>query len=181
VANVSFGSDSVIRRCRLQGLLCPKADTAGRFMSTRPNLIWAVVKDDNDGDPKARGNSRGGLVEEFYFSRSERPMTPENADAHERAIRDQFSRQAVGFAAAPFFLRMVTSAFESQRALALLGPTGLRLRSYAATAPLIGTGWRFARAIRPPGGPPMRQSRGRHPKGLYSENSPAASAAPIMR
>ena len=28
-------------------------------------------------------------------------MTPENADAHERAIRDQFSRQAVGFAAAP--------------------------------------------------------------------------------
>jgi hypothetical protein len=70
-------------------------------MSTRPNLIWAVVKDDNDGDPKARGNSRGGLVEEFYFSRSERPMTPENADAHERAIRDQFSRQAVGFAAAP--------------------------------------------------------------------------------
>jgi hypothetical protein len=28
-------------------------------------------------------------------------MTPENAAAHERAIRDQFSRQAVGFAAAP--------------------------------------------------------------------------------
>jgi tRNA/tmRNA/rRNA uracil-C5-methylase (TrmA/RlmC/RlmD family) len=28
-------------------------------------------------------------------------MTPENADAHERAIRDQFSRQAVGFAAVP--------------------------------------------------------------------------------
>ena len=28
-------------------------------------------------------------------------MTPENADTHERAIRDQFSRQAVGFAAAP--------------------------------------------------------------------------------
>jgi putative tryptophan/tyrosine transport system substrate-binding protein len=32
------GSDSVIRRCRLQCLLCPKADTAGRFVSTRPNL-----------------------------------------------------------------------------------------------------------------------------------------------
>jgi SAM-dependent methyltransferase len=28
-------------------------------------------------------------------------MTPGNADTHERAIRDQFSRQAVGFAAAP--------------------------------------------------------------------------------
>jgi ubiquinone/menaquinone biosynthesis C-methylase UbiE len=28
-------------------------------------------------------------------------MTPENADTHERAIREQFSRQAVGFAAAP--------------------------------------------------------------------------------
>jgi ubiquinone/menaquinone biosynthesis C-methylase UbiE len=28
-------------------------------------------------------------------------MTPENAETHERAIRDQFSRQAVGFAAAP--------------------------------------------------------------------------------
>jgi SAM-dependent methyltransferase len=28
-------------------------------------------------------------------------MSPENADIHERAIRDQFSRQAVGFAAAP--------------------------------------------------------------------------------
>jgi hypothetical protein len=28
-------------------------------------------------------------------------MTPEDADAHERAIQDQFSRQAVGFAAAP--------------------------------------------------------------------------------
>ena len=28
-------------------------------------------------------------------------MTPESADTHERAIRDQFSRQAVGFAAAP--------------------------------------------------------------------------------
>jgi hypothetical protein len=26
------GSDSVIRRCRLQCPLCPKADTAGRFM-----------------------------------------------------------------------------------------------------------------------------------------------------
>jgi hypothetical protein len=28
-------------------------------------------------------------------------MTPENADTHERDIRDQFSRQAIGFAAAP--------------------------------------------------------------------------------
>ncbi len=28
-------------------------------------------------------------------------MTPENTDAHERAIQDQFRRQAVGFAAAP--------------------------------------------------------------------------------
>ena len=34
------------------------------------------------------------------FRRS-RPMIPEDADAHERAIQDQFSRQAVGFAAAP--------------------------------------------------------------------------------
>jgi hypothetical protein len=31
-------SDSVIRRCRLQCLLFPKADTAGRFMSTRPKI-----------------------------------------------------------------------------------------------------------------------------------------------
>ena len=27
-------------------------------------------------------------------------MTPENADAHDRAIQDQFSRQATGFAGA---------------------------------------------------------------------------------
>ena len=27
------GQNSVIRRCQLQCLLCPKADTAGRFMS----------------------------------------------------------------------------------------------------------------------------------------------------
>src|SRR5215813_3011686 len=32
-----FGSKSVIRRCRLRCPVCPKADTAGRFMSTRPN------------------------------------------------------------------------------------------------------------------------------------------------
>jgi hypothetical protein len=38
MANRRYGSDSVIRRCRLQCLLCPKADTAGRFMGTRPNL-----------------------------------------------------------------------------------------------------------------------------------------------
>jgi len=35
------------------------------------------------------------------ISRSERPMTPEQANTHERAIRDQFSRQAAGFAVAP--------------------------------------------------------------------------------
>src|SRR5262249_17855058 len=28
------------RRCRLQCPVCPKADTTGRFMSTRPNAIF---------------------------------------------------------------------------------------------------------------------------------------------
>ena len=37
--NDGYGSNSVIRRCQLQCLLCPKADTAGRLMSTRPKQL----------------------------------------------------------------------------------------------------------------------------------------------
>jgi hypothetical protein len=36
--SMRFGSDSVIRRCRVQCPICPKADMGGQFMSTRPNL-----------------------------------------------------------------------------------------------------------------------------------------------
>src|SRR5262249_28614502 len=34
---VRSGSDSIIRRCRLRCPVCPKADTTGRSMNTRPN------------------------------------------------------------------------------------------------------------------------------------------------
>jgi hypothetical protein len=92
-------------------------------------------------------------------------MTPENADAHERAIRDQFSRQAVGFAAAPELhaddphlspevVRRFAHAL--RRCRLLVGPLG----TPAALA------W-----------PPMRQGWWPvPPKALRVEAAPAASA-----
>src|SRR4029077_9131343 len=53
------GSDSVIRRCQLQCLLCPKADTAGRFMSTHPNLI--LVVDVRGPNAFGKGHVKGAI------------------------------------------------------------------------------------------------------------------------
>ena len=69
---------------------------------------------------------------------------PENADTHERAIRDKFSRQAVGFAAAP--------ELHTDEVVALIGRRGGKpptTQRTQAVSPFSG-GFKFLRSGRGP-------------------------------